>query len=204
MLQLLLRAIFQRALRCLLHFAFFKLWVDALLPSQQQPWCVIFLILIGIVIFITGLVFFFLPEGHEPDPTVQLNARSIAKEFAVIMRTPVFFTYCLSGAFSFAGLFIYLAGAPDLFLTKFNLSEKTFGIIFAGLSVGMVGGGQFNIFLSRFFSSERIYKTAIKVQLGTALIFLLGSAMNWYDLYSHILILFIFISCVGLLILFNL
>jgi DHA1 family bicyclomycin/chloramphenicol resistance-like MFS transporter len=55
-----------------------------------------------------------------------------------------------------------------------------------------------NIFLMKFFSSEQIYRTALKGQLVMGLIFMAGAAMNWYGLAAHIAILFLYISCVGL------
>jgi DHA1 family bicyclomycin/chloramphenicol resistance-like MFS transporter len=80
----------------------------------------------------------------------------------------------------------------------FHISPEAFGGIFAALSVGMIGGGQVNILLSRWFSSEQIFKTALRAQVMIALIFLLGSFFNWYGFTAHVVILFIYISCVGL------
>jgi DHA1 family bicyclomycin/chloramphenicol resistance-like MFS transporter len=162
-------------------------------------WRAVFVTLALIVCAILAVVFFFLPEGHDPDPSVSLDLRSVMREFGVILKDRPFFYYSFSGAFSFAGLFIYLAGAPTLFLSGFHLSERAFGAIFAFLSVGMVGGGQFNILLSKRFSTRQIFGTALIIQVLTAAIFVLGSLMNWFGLYSHIAIFFVFISSVGLI-----
>jgi len=161
-------------------------------------WQAVFLVLIAIVIVFLCLVFFFLPEGHQPDPTISLRAGPIAKTFATILKDQRFFVYTVSGAFSFAGLFTYLAGAPSIFFGTFHLTEKMFGLIFAFLSIGMVGGGQINIFLMKKFAPEQIYNRALQLQVFTGLAFAVGCAMNWYGLAGHILIFFVFISCVGL------
>src|SRR5665213_670942 len=165
---------------------------------SEWGWQTIFWVLAVITSLFLIVVFFWLPEGHHPDPTVSLKAGPILKTFAFIFKDPRFFAFAVSGAFSFAGLFTYLAGAPSIFFGTFHLSAKAFGLIFAFLSLGMIGGGQVNIFLMKYFSSEQIYKTALRGQLLVAVVFAVGAGMNWYGLSAHILILFIYIACVGL------
>lgn len=161
-------------------------------------WQAIFYALIIVVFFFLLLMIFFLPEGHKPDPTVSLKVTSIFKTFKEIIKNKHFFRYAVSGAFSFAGLFTYLAGAPAIFFDVYQISESSFGIIFAGLSVGMVGGGQINIFLMKKFKAERIYQTAITAQAIMAFIFAICAGLNWFNLYTLIAALFVYISCVGL------
>jgi DHA1 family bicyclomycin/chloramphenicol resistance-like MFS transporter len=165
---------------------------------SQWGWQAIFFTLAVIVTLFLFIVFVFLPEGHDPDPDISLNVKSIFTTFVFILRDRTFFSFAVSGAFSFAGLFAYLAGAPSIFFGIFHLSEKMFGLIFAFLSIGMVGGGQVNIFLMKRYSPFQIYHAALRVQAVAALIFLIGSAFHAYGLYAHIAILFIYISCVGL------
>ncbi len=161
-------------------------------------WRAEFLALAIIVTLFLLMVIFLLPEGHQPDPSVSLKVGSILKNFLVILKNRTFFSHAIPGAFSFAGLFTYLAGAPPIFLGKFQLSEKAFGLVFAFLSIGMVGGGQLNIWLMKRFSGEKIFRTALKLQAFIALIFVVGCFFEAYGFYAHVLIFFCFISCVGL------
>lgn len=80
----------------------------------------------------------------------------------------------------------------------FELSARGFGLVFAALSIGMVGGGQFSIFLNRWFSSELIYKWALYMQTILALVFFFMTWSDWFGFYTHVGILFFFISCIGL------
>ncbi len=161
-------------------------------------WRMVFWILAVIVTLFLSMVVFFLPESHHSDPSVRLRPLPILRTFGSVLKNRQFFAFTLSGAFSFAGLFTYLAGAPSLFLNTMQLSEKSFGLVFAFLSVGMVGGGQFSILLSRWFSTRKIFQSAIRVQFVMALFFLLGSSLDWFGLYGYIATFFVFISCVGL------
>jgi DHA1 family bicyclomycin/chloramphenicol resistance-like MFS transporter len=168
------------------------------LLASAWGWQSVFIVLGIIMTLILLLVIFVLPEGHQPDVTVSLRAKPITENFLSIFRTPQFFSYALSGAFSFAGLFVYLAGAPSIFMDTFGLSEKQFGLVFALLSIGVVGGGQVNIQLTKRYKSEQIFKAALYVQVLATLLFLPGVALGWYGLTAHIILFFIFLSCIGL------
>lgn len=166
--------------------------------STTFGWHGVFISLAAIVVLILCVVIFLLPEGHEPDPSVLLDPKSIFYNLRSIFRDQQFFFYAVAGGFSFAGLFGYIGGSAPLFMGTFHLSAKAFGAVFAFLSVGMIGGGQVNNFLLRRHSSERIFKVALSWQLAVSLFFLMASFTNWFGLYAHIAALFIFLSCAGL------
>lgn len=168
------------------------------LVSTTYGWQAVFISLAFIAILVTLSVWFFLPEGHTPDESIQLDPLSIFASLSSIFKDSQFSTYALSGAFSFAGLFGYLAGSSAIFMGSFHLGARLFGGIFAFLSVGIVGGGQINIFLSRWFKAEQVFKTAIFSQLVIAILFSFGSYFEYLNLYAHILILFLYLSCLGL------
>jgi len=161
-------------------------------------WHFVFILLAIIVFLILALTFFYLPEGHQPDPTVSLKAKGILKEFASIFKHRVFAVYALSGAFSFAALFVYVAGSPIIFMDMFHVSPQTYGGIFAFLSIGFIGGNQLNIFLLRKYKSEQIFRTALFCQVITALVFLIGALNDWYGLAATIGMFFLSLSCLGL------
>jgi DHA1 family bicyclomycin/chloramphenicol resistance-like MFS transporter len=114
------------------------------------------------------------------------------------LTQPQFFTYALAGAFSFAGLFAYVAGSPIIFMDGFRVSEKAFGVIFAVLTLGFIGGSQINVFLLRKSSSQRIFSAALVVQVLTGIVFLAGSRLGWYGLDATLVLFFVFLSCLGL------
>jgi DHA1 family bicyclomycin/chloramphenicol resistance-like MFS transporter len=161
-------------------------------------WQAVFLSLAGIVALIVGCVIFFLPEGHRADPSISLSPPSIARNFWEILRHPRFLRFAVSAAFSFSGLFIYVAGSPSIFMGKFGLDARQFGLVFACLSVGIIGGGQCNNFLLKHFSGERIYRTALLAQLTVGTIFAVGAALGIYGLVAHIVLIFLFLSSAGL------
>lgn len=162
-------------------------------------WKVIFTGLAGIAFLFALIMFFFLPEGHAPDPTISLKARPMLMTFKEILFTKKFARYALAGAFSFSTLFVYVAGSPLIFMEVHHVTAKMYGVIFALLSVGFIGGGQLNIQLMKKYSSEKIFQTALVAQVMASLVFLIGVLMNVFGLYGIIGMLFICLSSIGLI-----
>ena len=161
-------------------------------------WKAIFLVLAVIGGLILSITAMFLPEGHRPDKGISLKPKPIILTFVAIARHPQFFTYTFSGAFSFATLFIYVAGSPVIFMEIFQVSPEIYGGIFALLSVSFIGGSQLNIFLTRRFTSEKLYRTALICQVIASSVFLLGSWFGWFGLYSTIAMFFLTLGCLGI------
>ncbi len=143
-------------------------------------------------------VYWLLPQGHAPDKTVSLRPAPITANFIAVLREPQFITYALAGAFAFAGLLVYVAGSPIIFMEVFHVSAKTFGAIFAALSVGFIGSNQINVLLLRKFTSEQIFRGALLVECPAALLFLVGTSYGWFGLWTTLALLFIALSSLGL------
>jgi MFS transporter, DHA1 family, multidrug resistance protein len=143
-------------------------------------------------------IFFLLPEPHRPDSGISLAPRLMIETLWRIFTQPQFCMFALAGAFSFAGLFAYVAGSPIIFMDGFHVNEKTFGAIFAVLTGGFIGGSQINILLLRRFSSRRIFSTALCLQACIGIIFITGASLGWYGMKTTSGLFFVFLSCIGM------
>ena len=161
-------------------------------------WRWIFALLALLAFLILVITFFFLPEGHQPDRSVSLRAGPIVSGFWSILRDPQFLTYSLAGAFSFAGLFAFVAGSPIIFMDGYHMGTKAFGIVFAVLVMGFIGGNQVNVLLLRRFSSRRVFSTALVAQVLIGAVFLIGIRGNSLGLAATLALFFLFLSCIGL------
>ena len=166
--------------------------------AASLGWRWVFIVLAVIVLIILLVTIFALPEGHKPDPRISLKAKPMLRTFFSILRTPIFYTYSLAGAFAFATLFIYVAGSPVIFMEIFHVSPQAYGGIFALLSVGFIGGSQLNILINKKYSSEKIFRVALNTLVITSIIFLIGAFNNWYGLEATIVLFFIALTCLGL------
>jgi DHA1 family bicyclomycin/chloramphenicol resistance-like MFS transporter len=169
------------------------------LISIHFGWRAIFVLLLILVLVLLLVTFFLLPDGQTADTSVSLRFKPIALAYAAVAWEPQFFRYAFSGALSFSGLFVYLAASPIIFMGIFKVSAQTYGAIFALLATGFIGAGQVNIFASRHFDIQSIYRFALKAQLGVGLLFFLCSAAGWLGFYSTVFLLFVYMSTFGFL-----
>jgi DHA1 family bicyclomycin/chloramphenicol resistance-like MFS transporter len=159
-------------------------------------WHWIFLLLAIGAVAVMLVVMRFLPEGHTPDPGISLKPRHIAASFLGILEDAQFRTYALAGAFSFCGLFVYVAGSPIIFMDMFHVSARMYGGIFALLSIGFIGGNQINIWLSRRHQDQRLFRIALYCQSVVAIVFL-AAVLHGVGLTATIVLLLVFLSCAG-------
>lgn len=168
------------------------------LVIEMGQWQAVFFALAGVVAFILAGVYFLLPEGHKPDPDISLRPGPILAEYLAILRHPRFATYAGAGAFSFAGLFTYVAGSPIIFRDGFDLTPRQYSLVFAFLAVGFIGGSQLNVLLLRRTTSERLFLWFLVAQVVTGIVFLAGTIAGGYGLVWTLVLLFVFLSCVGI------
>lgn len=161
-------------------------------------WRWIFGVLASMAFVILILVFTMLPEGHQPDHSVSLRPGPILSGFWKIVKDPQFLIYTLAGAFSFAGLFAFVAGSPIIFMDGYHMGSKAFGLVFAVLVMGFIGGNQANVFLLRRFSSQQIFLSALIVQVLIGTLFFIGTRGGFLGLKSTMTLFFVFLSCIGL------
>lgn len=160
-------------------------------------WRTIFLVLLILGVLITLLTIFFLPESYPADRNFSLKPRPIIRNFISVLREPQFAVYMLVESLAFAGLFAYVSGSPIVFMDIFHVDKKTYGWIFAFLSVAFIGLSQFNSLLLKKYSSEKIIWVALTAQVIVAALFLAGNMAGWYGLPQTIFFIFLFLACLG-------
>jgi len=161
-------------------------------------WQAVFAVLAGMAILVLALIFFFLPDGHTGDRSHALHPKAIALGFLSILKNSRFSTYTLAGSFSFAGLFVYVAGSPGIFLNEFHVSTKAYSAIFAFLALGMIGSGQLNLWLTRRFSNEAVFASALWIQVFIGALFFFAVLNGTCGLIPTIAFLFAILSCAGI------
>ncbi|WP_316820111.1 multidrug effflux MFS transporter [Pedobacter gandavensis] len=161
-------------------------------------WHSVFIILMGLGILNLVASWLWLPDSYKPDTSLSLKPLPILKNFLAVVKEPQFYTYAFTGALAFSGLFAYISGSPLVFIDIFQVSEEAYGWIFALLAAGLIGSSQINTLLLRRYKSEQVIFTALSTQVLVVLFFLLGSINNWFGLTETVLLLFIFLSCLGL------
>jgi len=166
--------------------------------TEDYGWHTVFFILmcIGIVILIASQIV--LPNSYLPDTSISLKPKPIVNNFITILKEPQFYTYAFAGAVAFSGLFTYVAASPILFMDIFEVDGKTYGWIFAFMSLSLIIGSQLNsVFLNRFKSEQMIFAALIS-QSVISIVFLLLAMNTLLGLYETIGMLFLFLTCLGI------
>ncbi|NBC82945.1 MAG: Bcr/CflA family efflux MFS transporter [Bacteroidetes bacterium] len=165
--------------------------------TAHAGWHWVFVFLSGMAVMLIAIIRFLLPVKYVPDKDATLNIRQLLINYQTVLLTPQFTTYAFAGAFSFATLFIYVAGSPIIFMEKHGMNTQTFGILFALLSVGFIGASQLNILVLKKYSSAQIFRFALSCQVIIAILFLTGTLYHWYDMNATIVLLFMLLVTIG-------
>jgi len=160
-------------------------------------WQSVFVILTIMGVGILIATWLWLPDSYKPDTTLSLKPKPIVLNFITVTAEPQFYTYALTGAIAFSGLFAYVAGSPLVFMEVFQVSGEVYGWIFALLSIGFIGSSQLNtLFLRRFRSEQLVYKALIG-QVTVSIIFLICALNGLLDLSLTLALIFFFLCCIG-------
>ena len=166
--------------------------------TEYYGWHVVFLILMcmGIIILLAAEIG--LPNTFKPDISISLKPKPIITNFITIIKEPQFYTYAFAGSIAFSGLFTYVAASPILFMAIFKVDAKTYGWIFAFMSLSFIGASQLNSFLLKKYSSEQMIFGALIVQTSISILFLALAMNSLLGLYETITLLFLFLACLGI------
>ena len=162
-------------------------------------WQYVFIILAGITLVILACIYFILPEGKKADSSISLKPKAVLKNFYEVLKQPQFLIYAVSGGIATAGPFAYIVGSPGVFMNIYGLNEKQYGWIFGLLAFSVIGSTQLNHLFLKKFKSEQIIKVTLRCQSTVGVFLVTGSWLGWFDLYSLIIVMFIFLIGQGLI-----
>jgi MFS transporter, DHA1 family, multidrug resistance protein len=160
-------------------------------------WRSVFLILGLLSVIITLLTIFFLPESYPADRNFSLKPGPIIRNFFSVLQIRQFLVYSLVMAFAFAGLFAYVTGSPTVFMGIFHVSKRTYGWIFAFLSIAFIVLSQFNSLLLKKYTSRQIIRVALTGQVIVSLCFIVATSAGWLGLGGTVFFLFLFLLFMG-------
>ncbi len=160
-------------------------------------WHTIFIILAAIGVFILLACVFYLPEGRKPDPSISLKPVPVLNNFFRVLKQPQFFTYALTSAIASSVIYAYIAGSPDVFMNVYRVNERVYGWIFALIAVAIIGSNQVNRMLLKRWKSEPLIVAGLLWQIAIGAVLVLGTIYNWFNLYTLIATLFLFMCGQG-------
>jgi len=150
---------------------------------QYTSWRLIFVVLIAIGIAVIVMVARLLPETLPPDRRAKFRFVGILLTYRRLLTTRKFLVPIMIASCAQAALFVFISGAPFLFVSLHHMAPTVFGVLFAVHAMCIIGASQFNAPLLRRFGTRRLIGAAsVVVSLAAvtfaALIFS-GSTELW-------------------------
>jgi DHA1 family bicyclomycin/chloramphenicol resistance-like MFS transporter len=126
-------------------------------------WRAIFWALAAIGVFALVAAYFRLPETLRPEYRQPLVLSSILKRFGELIRHRAFMGYAFTTSFMFSALLSFLSGSPFIFIEKYGVAPRDYGLIFGGMIVFMTIGSLLNARFVRVFGAGTILRYAVIV-----------------------------------------
>ena len=128
-------------------------------------WRAIFWTLAGIGVIALVVAALRLPETLRPEYRQPLVLSSILKRFGELVRHRAFMGYALTGTFQFSALMSFLSGSPFVFIQKYGIDPRDFGLIFGGQVMFLTAGSLLNAKFVPKFGAARILHYGVYVPL---------------------------------------
>src|SRR5215475_9016617 len=126
-------------------------------------WRAIFwsLALIGVVALFAA--YLRLPETLRPEYRQPLVLSAVVSRFGELVRHRAFMGYAFTTTFMFSALLSFLSGSPFVFIEKYGIAPRNYGLIFGGMIVFMTIGSLLNARFVRVFGAGTILRYAVIV-----------------------------------------
>jgi DHA1 family bicyclomycin/chloramphenicol resistance-like MFS transporter len=132
---------------------------------ELASWRMIFVVaaLYGaLAVFVTWR---FLPDTLPPARRTRIGLVPVIMRYTVIFRERAFLSHAMTGAFTSACLFAYLAATPQIFIGEFGWTTAEYALLFGACAVAYIGYNQLNPMLVNRFGVRNVITAAVSVLL---------------------------------------
>ena len=126
-------------------------------------WRAIFWVLAGIGVIALTAAYIRLPETLRPEYRQPLVLASILKRFGELFRHRAFMGYAFTSSFQFSALMSFLSGSPFVFIERYGIAPRDYGLIVGGMIVFMTIGSLLNAKFAPVFGANKILRYAVIV-----------------------------------------
>ncbi len=138
-----------------------------------------------------------LPESRSPATAAHARGETPLASYLALLGNRRLMGFVLTGAFSGAALFTYVAASPDILIGVFHVPPSQFGLLFGFNAFGLIGATQINARLARRVLSGVILGWANLAILGAALLLAADAVTGFGGLWGVMAPLFLIMSGFG-------
>lgn len=111
---------------------------------QFFDWRMIFWALVVFAVVAILLIIFVLPETNGPEKRQDIPLLHYFRAYGTVLKHSHTWAYLLSGGFSTATMFAYIAGSPIVYIEIFGVSPSYYGLLFGLNVIGLFVGNWLN------------------------------------------------------------
>ncbi|GAA1897995.1 multidrug effflux MFS transporter [Streptomyces sodiiphilus] len=137
---------------------------------RVMDWRGIFLVLAGVGVLLIAVVARWLPETLPPGRRNGGGVPQALRTMRGLFRDRVFTGYLLTGSFTFAALFAYVAASPFVVQEIYGASPQAFSLVFMVNALGLVAVSQIN-------GKILVGRVSLNVVIGVGLVIITGAAV---------------------------
>ncbi len=158
-------------------------------------WIFGFQVIFGAAVSIAALVL--LPESRSAETAAHARTEHPLRSYLALFSQPRLMGFVLTGAFSGAALFTYIAASPDILIGVFHVPPSQFGLFFGANAVGLIGATQINARLARRIRFEVILAWANLAIFGAGILLAIDAFTGFGGLWGIMVPLFLIMSGFG-------
>lgn len=156
-----------------------------------------FAVLIGFGLICLAAILWGLEESHDTTHEPPLRLRTVASNYALLLRNRSFLGFVFSGGLVRAGMFAYIAGSPFVLINLYGVSPQQYGWFFGANAFGLIASSQLNALLLKRQPPTTLLRRALWVPLLSGLGMTLMALAGWITLPWFALGFFLFVASVG-------
>ena len=157
-------------------------------------WRAIFWVLALIGFVALALAYVRLPETLRPEYRQPLVLSAILRRFGELFRHRAFMGYAFTSSFMFAALLSFLSGSPFVFIERYGIAPRAYGLVFGGMVVFMTVGSLLNAKFAPVFGAGKILRYAVWVPAITGPI---AMVLGWIEARYGTIGIWPFFLCFG-------
>ncbi len=154
-------------------------WV---LAAGGWRWIFGFQVAFASVVTLAAIVL--LPESRSEATAAHARGEHPLRSYLELFRQPRLMGYVLTGAFSGAALFTYVAASPDILIGVFHVPPGQFGLFFGFNALGLIGATQINARLARRIRFETILSWANLAVFGSSVLLAIDAVTGFGGLWG--------------------
>jgi DHA1 family bicyclomycin/chloramphenicol resistance-like MFS transporter len=138
-----------------------------------------------------------LSESLPVERRAKAGLRAIIATYASLLRDRRFLAPVIGAGLLWSTMFVYIGGAPFVYMELFDVSPSAFGIFFGANAAGMIGSAQINARLLRVQSPGRLLRFGAWLVTVSGVALLGAMVTGWGGLFAVAVPIFFMLSGLG-------